>query len=66
MRLAIRNNRIVRPPQAAKELEVHKQTVVKYCRQLVEQGKFRAIPTGTAEKIYQYEYIGTLHSPDLL
>lgn len=66
MRLAIRHDRIICPPQAAKELEIHKQTVIMYCRKLVEQGKFRAIPTGTAGKIYRYEYIGSIQSPDLL
>ncbi|WP_223192828.1 hypothetical protein [Paenibacillus sedimenti] len=66
MRLAIRHNRIVYPPIASKELEIHKQTVMKYCRKLVEEGKFRAIPTGSTGKIYQYEYIGPLQSPDLL
>lgn len=66
MRLAIRNNRIVCPAKAAKQLELHKQTVIKYCRQLVECGKFRAHPSGPANKIYHYEYIGTIQSPDLL
>lgn len=66
MRLAIRNNRILRPSEAARELEFHKQTVIKYCQKLVERGKFRAIPTGTTGKIYHYEYIGTLQSPDLI
>ncbi|MDT9724939.1 hypothetical protein DUZ99_08015 [Xylanibacillus composti] len=66
MRLAIRHGRTVYPPQAARELEIHKQTVVKYCRKLVDQGKFRAIPSGTSGKIYRYEYIGTMQSPDLL
>ncbi len=66
MRLAIRNNRIICPPKGAKELEIHKQTVIKYCRSLVEKGKFRAIPTGTMGKIYKYEYIGSIQSPELL
>ncbi len=66
MRLAIRHNRIISPAKAAIELEVHKQTVIKYCRSLVERGKFRVIPTGSAGKIYKYEYIGSLQSPDLL
>lgn len=66
MRVAIRNNRIICPPKVAKELEIHKQTVIKYCRSLVDKGKFRAIPTGTMGKIYKYEYIGSLQSPDLL
>ncbi len=65
MRLAIRNNRILSPAKAAIELEIHKQTVIKYCRSLVERGRFRAIPTGTAGKIYNYEYIGAMQSPDL-
>lgn len=66
MRLAIRNDRILCPSQAALELEIHKQTIIKYCRILVEQGKFRAIPTGTTGKIYRYEYIGSTQSPDIL
>jgi very-short-patch-repair endonuclease len=65
MRLAIRNNRIVCPPSAANELDIHKQTIIKYCRILVEKGKFRAIPTGVTGKIYKYEYIGSTQSPDL-
>ena len=66
MRLAIRHNRIIRPARAAIELEIHKQTVIKYCRSLVKRGKFRAIPTGTSGKIYKYEYVGSIQSPDLL
>ncbi|MBB6679053.1 hypothetical protein H4Q31_17325 [Cohnella lubricantis] len=66
MRLAIRHNRVISPAEAANELEIHKQTVIKYCRSLVAKGKFRAIPTGTFGKIYRYEYMGSLHSPDLL
>lgn len=66
MRLAIRHDRIVCPPKAAIELEMHKQTVIKYCRHLVEKGKFRAIPTGVTGKIYGYEYIGSIQSPDLI
>lgn len=65
MRLAIRDNRIISPPKAAEELEIHKHTVKKYCRKLVEQGKFRAIPSGSSGKIFRYEYIGSIQSPDL-
>ena len=65
MRLAIRHNRIIRPAIAAAELEIHKQTVIKYCRRLVDKGKFRAVPTGTG-KIYKYEYLGSIQSFDLL
>jgi hypothetical protein len=65
MRLAIRQNRIVFPSKAAKELELHKQTVIKYCRSLADKGKFRAVPSGSSGKIYQYEYVGSLQSPDL-
>lgn len=61
MRFAIRNNRILSPVKAAIELEIHKQTVIKYCRILVEKRKFRAIPTGTTGKIYNYEYIGSIY-----
>lgn len=66
MRLAIQNDRVISPPRAAKELEIHKQTIIKYCRSLVEKGKFRAIPTGVTGKIYKYEYVGSIQSPDLL
>lgn len=66
MRLAIRNQRLISPSRAALELEVHKQTVIKYCRGLVGKGKFRPIHSGAAGKIYQYEYIGSVQSIDLL
>ncbi|TVX91334.1 hypothetical protein [Cohnella terricola] len=66
MRLAIRNHRIISPSKAADELEVHKQTVIKHCKNLVEKGKFRAISSGVTGKIYKYEYIGSVQSTDLL
>jgi len=66
MRLAIRDHRILSPSRAADELEVHKQTVIKHCKNLVEKGKFRAIPSGAAGKIYKYEYIGSVQSTDLI
>lgn len=53
MRLAIRHHRMIRPSKAAIELELHK-------------GKFRAVPSGTTGRIYQYEYIGSIQSPDLV
>ncbi|WP_159888541.1 hypothetical protein [Paenibacillus puerhi] len=66
MRLAIRQNRRIRPVQAARELELHKQTIIKYCRGLVDKGKFRAVPAGATGRIYQYEYLGSMQSPDLI
>ncbi|MFB9277423.1 hypothetical protein ACFQMJ_24140 [Cohnella cellulosilytica] len=66
MRHALLHDRIVRPAAAAKELELHKHTVIKHCRNLVEKGRLRAIPTGSTGKIYCYEYMGTAQSPDLL
>ncbi len=66
MRLAIRHHRVVRPAKAAKELEMHKQTVIKYCRRLVGKGKFRAVPSGATGKICRYEYLGSTQSPDLI
>ncbi|GIP33207.1 hypothetical protein [Paenibacillus sp. J2TS4] len=66
MRLAIRHNRVIRPSKAARELELHKQTVIKYCRRLVDKGKFRAVPAGITGRIYQYEYLGSTQSPDLI
>lgn len=66
MRLAIRHHRVVRPAKAARELQLHKETVIKYCRRLVEHGKFRPIQTGTSGRVYQYEYVGSTQSPDLI
>lgn len=65
MRLAIRHHRIIRPSKAARELELHKETVIKYCRMLVEKGKFRALPSASG-RVYQYEYVGPIQSPDLI
>lgn len=65
IRFAIRNNRIVRPASAAIVLELHKQTVIKYCRQLVQKGKFRAVCTGKSGKVYYYEYVGIIQNPVL-
>ncbi|MDF2835284.1 MAG: hypothetical protein K0Q63_924 [Paenibacillus sp.] len=66
MRAAIRNNRIVRPKETARVLELHSHTVIKYCRVLVQRGKFRAVTTGKSERVVYYEYIGTLQSADLV
>lgn len=66
MKWAIQHNRSIRPAKAAKELELHRHTVAKYCRRLVEKGKLRPIPTGRTGRVYRYEYLGTEHSPDLL
>lgn len=66
MRLSIRHNRVIYPVRAAAQLDLHKQTVIKYCRTLVDKGKFRAVPTGRSGKVYKYEYIGSLHDPALL
>lgn len=66
MRVAVRQNRIIRPAKAAKELELHKETVIKYCRILVDKGKFRAVPSGATGRVYQYEYLGSIKSPDLI
>lgn len=66
IRQAIRHHRVVRPARAARELELHKETVIKYCRLLVEKGKFRALPSEYNGRIYQYEYLGSTQSPDLI
>jgi len=66
MRLAIRQHRVVRPSKAARELELHKETVIKYCRRLVDKGKFRAVPSGVTGRVFQYEYLGSTQSPDLI
>ncbi|THF81772.1 hypothetical protein E6C55_07880 [Cohnella fermenti] len=65
MRIAVRHDRILRPAEAAEELEIHPTTVVKHCRTLVEKGKFRAIAKGSSRRVTTYEYIGTVQSPDL-
>ncbi|THF76257.1 hypothetical protein [Cohnella fermenti] len=66
MRCAIRHDRIVRPAEAAKELELHIATVIKYCRLLADKGKFRAVPSGTSGRVHSYEYMGMLQSPELV
>ena len=66
MRAAIRHNRVIRPTEAAKELELHKMTVIKYCRKLVDKGKFRAVARGASGKITYYEYVGSIQSSDLV
>lgn len=65
LRYAVRNYRIIRPSKAASELELHKQTVIKYCRSLAEKGKLRPVPSRDG-RIYCYEYIGPVQSADLL
>lgn len=66
MRTAIRHNRVIRPTEAAKELELHTMTVIKYCRRLVEKGKFRAVARGVSGRVIYYEYVGSIQSPDLV
>lgn len=66
MRLAIRQHRIIRPSAAARDLELHASTVIKYCRMLVDKGKLRPVARGNSQRIIYYEYIGTLQSPDLV
>ncbi|MGG4551207.1 hypothetical protein [Paenibacillus humicus] len=66
MRAAIRHNRVIRPAEAAREQELHTMTVIKYCRLLVEKGKFRAVPRGVSGRIIYYEYVGSIQSPDLV
>lgn len=66
MRAAIRHNRVIRPIDAAMELELHTMTVIKHCRILVEKGKFRAVARGVSGRVIYYEYIGSLQSPDLV
>ncbi|WP_339290801.1 hypothetical protein [Paenibacillus sp. FSL E2-0201] len=66
MRAAIRHHRVLRPADAARELELHTMTIIKYCRQLVDKGKFRPVARGSSQRIIYYEYIGTLQSPELV
>lgn len=66
MRAAIRHNRVIRPTEAARELELHTMTVIKYCRMLVDKGKFRAVARGVSKRIIYYEYVGSIQSPDLV
>lgn len=66
MRLAIRHNRLIRPVQAARELELHNMTVIKYCRRLVEKGKFQPVAKGPSGRVVYYQYVGSMQSPDLV
>lgn len=66
MRAAIRRNRVIRPTEAARELELHTMTVIKYCRMLVDKGKFRAVEKGVSRRVTYYEYVGAALSPDLV
>lgn len=66
MRAAIRHNRVIRPAEAARELELHTMTVIKYCRILVDKGKFRAVARGLSGRVIYYEYVGSIQSPDLV
>jgi len=66
MRAAIRHNRVIRPAEAARELELHTMTVIKYCRLLVDKGKFRAVARGVSGRVIYYEYVGSIQSPDLV
>lgn len=66
MRAAIRHNRVIRPIEASRELELHTMTVIKHCRNLVEKGKFRAVAKGVSGRVIYYEYIGPIQSPDLV
>lgn len=66
MQAAIRHNRMLRPMEAARELELCPTTVYKHCRILVQKGKFRAIACGGSARVNYYEYIGNVQSPDLV
>lgn len=66
MRASIRHDRVLRPAEVARELELHPMTVIKYCRILVEKGKLRAIAKGASGRITSYEYVGPALSPDLV
>ncbi|SMF14390.1 hypothetical protein [Paenibacillus barengoltzii] len=66
MRAAVRHDRVIRPTEVARELELHPMTVIKYCRILAAKGKFRAIAKGSSGRITSYEYVGSLLSPDLV
>lgn len=65
MQLAIRNNRILRPIDAAQVTGITTATTIKYMKQLVQKKKFRAIPSGISKRINHYEYIGSLNDSDM-
>jgi len=65
MRAAIRHNRVIRPTEVARELELHAMTVIKHCRALVNKGKFRAVARGVSGRVTCYEYVGPIQSPEL-
>ncbi len=65
LRLAVRNNRVLRPFEAARQLEAAPKTIVKYAQQLVARGKLRAVRSGASGRVNRYEYIGPLLDPDI-
>lgn len=66
MRAAIRRNRVIRPAEAARELELDTHTVIKHCRQLAAKGKFRPVARGKSQRVTRYEYVGYFTSPELV
>lgn len=65
MRLGVRYNRILRPIDAARGLDLTVKTVIKHLTNLVHKEKFRAIRSGLSQRINYYEYIGSLTDPEL-
>ncbi|QCT03687.1 hypothetical protein E6C60_2976 [Paenibacillus algicola] len=66
MRAAIRHDRVLRPYVAARELELHTTTVIKYCKLLVDKGRLRSLGKGISGRVTSYEYIGVIQHPDLV
>lgn len=66
IRYAASHNRIIRPAAAAPELDLHKQTVIKYCQRLVSEGMLRPVPTGSTGKVYSYELLGSIFGLELM
>jgi hypothetical protein len=66
MRFAIRRNRLLRPIEASRELDVKVHTVIRYARKLSNKGKLRPLPIGKSGRITCYEYIGTAFDAEIL
>jgi hypothetical protein len=60
MFLAARNNRVLRPIDAARELGVRQETIIRHLKKLAQMSKFRAIPMGASKRVTSYEYVGSM------
>lgn len=58
IQLAFKLDRVIKPVDAVRELQLDYKTVVKYLRRLCEKGKFKGVESKTG-KVVRYEYVGS-------